>query len=156
MICSFLIESSNIPDTDAAAADESAFDEEKAAPKSSPSSSVSTPTFFRSRFFWDFVRFLDGERLRSLVADWSLSLASETCLSSPNLKPVLAAFEVLGDAGAVDLGFESISVVIGAVLVMTREQIECQVLGEESEGGKTSVEPFSMGSNSHSLPRPLS
>ena len=41
-----------------------------------------------------------GEALRWLVCDWSLSLASENCCSSPNLNPVFATVGVFADAAA--------------------------------------------------------
>ena len=41
-----------------------------------------------------------GEALRWLVCDWSLSLASENCCSSPNLNPVFARVDVFADAAA--------------------------------------------------------
>jgi hypothetical protein len=57
----------------------------KAAPNKMPRSSVNAATCLRSFFFFclDFlVPAVDGERLRSLCDDWSLSLASDLVTSS--------------------------------------------------------------------------
>lgn len=46
-----------------------------------------------------------GERLHSLCADWSLSLASDKS-SSPNRKPVMIVFCIFTDCGDVDVNAE--------------------------------------------------
>jgi hypothetical protein len=80
---------------------------EKASPKTSTNSSANAPIFRRSFCFfffdlvagaWPFPRL--GEALRELVCDWSLSLASENCSSSPNRNPVFATTGVFADAAS--------------------------------------------------------
>lgn len=73
---------------------------------------------FSSRLFFD-LDFFDmaavdvasscgvGERLRSLGADWSLSLASDTS-SSPNRKPVMTVLCMFAGCGEVDFEFAAI------------------------------------------------
>jgi hypothetical protein len=120
------------------------------------SSSVSAPTCLRSclstLLFFDLVAlvpFFEGERLRTLCADWSLSLSSDKCLSS-SLKPVFVA---LGVAAGVDLVDERVIAILDKQVwssVALRSGLKIRYSRSEHAGG-TSEQRCSCASDSFLL-----